>query len=44
MRLLLVSDIHGKLGIINVLAAHTRADVVIDPRRGFGFYAIGSDI
>ncbi|NOY68104.1 MAG: hypothetical protein GXP53_01230 [Deltaproteobacteria bacterium] len=29
MRLLLISDTHGKLGIINELARHVRADAVI---------------
>ncbi len=29
MRLLLLSDTHGMLGIINDLAAHVRADAVI---------------
>jgi hypothetical protein len=28
MRLLLISDTHGKLGIINELAKHTQADAI----------------
>jgi predicted phosphodiesterase len=41
MRLLLISDTHGKLGIINELAAHVRADAVIHAG-DFGFYDDGS--
>jgi len=37
MRLLLISDTHGKLGIINKLAAHVRADAVIHAG-DFGFF------
>jgi len=41
MRLLLISDTHGKLGIINELAAHVRADAVIHAG-DFGFFDDGS--
>lgn len=41
MRFLLISDTHGKLGIINELAARTKADVVIHAG-DFGFYDEGS--
>ncbi len=41
MRLLLISDTHGKLGIINELAEHTQADAVIHAG-DFGFYDNGS--
>ena len=37
MRFLLLSDTHGKLGIINDLAADVRADAVIHAG-DFGFY------
>ena len=37
MRYLLLSDTHGKLGIINGLAAKVRADAVIHAG-DFGFY------
>ncbi len=36
MRLLLISDTHGKLGIINELADRVKADAVIHPG-DFGF-------
>jgi hypothetical protein len=32
MRLLLIRDTHGKIGIINELAAHVRADAIIHSR------------
>ena len=41
MRFLLLSDTHGKLGIINELAAGVRADAVIHAG-DFGFYNDGS--
>ncbi len=41
MRLLLISDTHGRLGIINELAARVRADAVIHGG-DFGFYDDGS--
>ncbi len=41
MRLLLISDTHGKLGIINALVAHVRADGVIHAG-DFGFFDDGS--
>ncbi len=41
MRFLLLSDTHGKLGIINELAADERADAVIHAG-DFGFYDDGS--
>jgi len=41
MRFLLISDTHGKLGIIDELAAHTQADAVIHAG-DFGFYDDGS--
>jgi len=41
VRLLLISDTHGKLGIINQLAADVRADAVIHAG-DFGFYDDGS--
>ena len=41
MRFLLISDTHGKLGIINELAATVRADAVIHAG-DFGFYDDGS--
>ncbi len=41
MRLLLVSDTHGKLGAINELSARVQADVVIHAGE-FGFYDDGS--
>jgi predicted phosphodiesterase len=41
MRFLLISDTHGKLGIINELAHHVRADAVIHAG-DFGFYDDGS--
>jgi len=41
MRFLLLSDTHGKLGIINELAAVVRADAVIHAG-DFGFYDDGS--
>lgn len=41
MRFLLLSDTHGKLGIINKLAADTKADAVIHAG-DFGFYDDGS--
>ena len=41
MRLLLISDTHGRLGIIDALASHVRADAVIHPG-DFGFYDDGS--
>jgi hypothetical protein len=37
MRLLLISDTHGKLGIINELVAHVRVDAVIHAG-DFGFF------
>ena len=37
MRLLLISDTHGKLDIINELSAQTQADAVIHAG-DFGFY------
>ena len=37
MRFLLISDTHGKLGIINELVAETQADAVIHAG-DFGFY------
>ncbi len=40
MRFLLLSDTHGKLGIINDLAADFRADAVIHAG-DFGFYDEG---
>ncbi len=40
MRLLLISDTHGRLGIINELAGHVRADVVIYAG-DFGFFDDG---
>jgi hypothetical protein len=41
MRLLLISDTHGRLGIIDALASHVRADAVIHAG-DFGFYDDGS--
>ena len=41
MRLLLLSDTHGELGIINELATEVRADAVIHAG-DFGFYDEGS--
>jgi predicted phosphodiesterase len=41
VRLLLISDTHGKLGIINELAAHVQADGVIHAG-DFGFFDEGS--
>ena len=41
MRLLLISDTHGKLGVINDLAAQVRADAVIHAG-DFGFFDDGS--
>ena len=41
MRLLLISDTHGKLDIINELSAQTQADAVIHAG-DFGFYDDGS--
>ena len=41
MRFLLISDTHGKLGIINELASHVQADAVIHAG-DFGFYDEGS--
>ena len=41
MRLLLISDTHGKLGIINELARHVRAEAVIHAG-DFGFFDHGS--
>ncbi len=41
IRLLLISDTHGRLGIIDALASHVRADVVIHAG-DFGFYDDGS--
>jgi predicted phosphodiesterase len=41
MRFLLISDTHGRLGIINELAARTRADAVIHAG-DLGFYDDGS--
>jgi predicted phosphodiesterase len=41
MRLLLISDTHGKLGIINELASNVRADAVIHAG-DFGFFNHGS--
>jgi predicted phosphodiesterase len=41
MRFLLISDTHGKLGIINELAARTQADAVIHAG-DFGFHDDGS--
>jgi predicted phosphodiesterase len=41
MRFLLISDTHGKLGVINELVARTQADVVIHAG-DFGFYDDGS--
>jgi len=41
MRLLLISDTHGKLGIINGLASNVRADAVIHAG-DFGFFDHGS--
>ena len=41
MRFLLISDTHGKLGIINELAVQTHADAVIHAG-DFGFYDHGS--
>ena len=41
MRFLLISDTHGKLGIINELAHHVRADAVIHAG-DFGFFNHGS--
>jgi len=41
MRFLLISDTHGKLGIINELAERTQADAVIHAG-DFGFYDDGS--
>jgi predicted phosphodiesterase len=41
MRFLLISDTHGRLGIINELAGRTRADAVIHAG-DFGFYDEGS--
>jgi predicted phosphodiesterase len=41
MRFLLISDTHGKLAIINELAAHVHADAVIHAG-DFGFYDDGS--
>jgi predicted phosphodiesterase len=41
MRILLISDTHGKLDIINVLSAQTHADAVIHAG-DFGFYDDGS--
>jgi hypothetical protein len=41
MRLLLISDTHGRLGIIDAPASHVRADVVIHAG-DFGFYDDGS--
>ena len=38
MRLLLISDTHGKLGVINEVAERTQADAVIHAG-DFGFYA-----
>ena len=40
MRLLLISDTHGKLGVINDLAAQVRADAVIHAG-DFGFFDDG---
>jgi len=40
-RFLLISDTHGRLGVINELAARTRADAVIHAG-DFGFYDDGS--
>lgn len=37
MRFLLISDTHGKLGVITELAARTKADAVIHAG-DFGFY------
>lgn len=41
MRLLLISDTHGKLGVINELSARLQADAVIHAG-DFGFYDDGS--
>ena len=41
MRFLLLSDTHGKLGVISELAAKVRADAVIHAG-DFGFYDEGS--
>jgi len=41
MRFLLISDTHGRLGVINELAARTRADAVIHAG-DLGFYDDGS--
>ncbi len=41
MRFLLLSDTHGKLGLINALAAQVRADAVVHAG-DFGFYDEGS--
>jgi hypothetical protein len=41
MRLLLITDTHGKIGSINELAAHVRADAVLHAG-DFGFYDDGS--
>ena len=41
MRFLLISDTHGKLGVINKLAARTQADAVIHAG-DFGFHDEGS--
>ena len=35
IRLLLISDTHGRLGIINELASHVQADAVIHAGCGF---------
>ncbi|NOY53098.1 MAG: metallophosphoesterase family protein, partial [Deltaproteobacteria bacterium] len=41
MRLLLISDTHGRLGIINESASHVQTDAVIHAG-DFGFYDEGS--
>lgn len=41
MRLLLISDTHGKLGVVNDLDARTQADAVIHAG-DFGFHDDGS--
>ena len=43
MRFLLISDTHGKLGIIDELASHIRSDIVIHAG-DFGFYDDGSSV